>query len=444
MHQAPHEIVQRPIAAFCLYDFGNSAFATTILAVLFNQYFAQQVAGGQTGVSILGLSVPGSTLYTWLISLTMLLVALSGPVVGAWADAAGRRMTWLRGLTLLGVGATVALVTVGPGDWVHGSLVFLVAYGSFAVASIFYNAILPSLGRPEELGRISGLAWGLGYLGGALVLVLSLVLIRQHTAFGLENRTAAVRLCFALAGVWWGLFAIPLLLHREAGSGHVDRRIGLGDGIRQVWDTLCGLRRAKHFFRYLIAFFLYKDGIETVVATASIFAAAELGFEAEQLILLFLVIQGTGFLGALVGGRLADRFGHKETILAQLAGWVVVTLWARWVGWLGDPIREFWCLGVLAGLLLGGVQTASRSLLARWVPLDRSGEIFGFFAVAGRFASVVGPLIFGAMSWATGSLRSAILSVSILFVGGAIVLAFVNEARGANELRGRTGSETKG
>jgi UMF1 family MFS transporter len=162
-----------------------------------------------------------------------------------------------------------------------------------------------------------------------------------------------------------------------------------------------------------------------------------LGFAPDQLILLFLLIQGTGLLGAITGGRLADRFGHKGTILVQLFGWIAITIWARWVGWLGDPVREFWFLGGAAGLLLGGVQTTSRSLLARWIPPERSAEIFGFFAVAGRFASVGGPLLFGAIGWIAGGLRPAILSVSLLFVIGAILLASVNESEGERELRGR-------
>ena len=423
------------IAAFCLYDVGNSAFATTILAVLFNQYFAQQVAGGQDGVHLLGRNIPGPTLYAWLVSLTMLLVALSGPVLGALADAHGQRMRWLRGLTLASVAATLGLATVGPGDWIRGSFFFVAAYGAFAAAMIFYNANLPALGKPEELGRISGLAWGLGYLGGGAMLAVSLVLIARPSRFGLADTNAALRASFALAGVWWLLFALPILLRKDAPPASSAQPMGLTAGFRRAVATLRSLRRCPHFLRFLIACLLYNDGVQTVVATASIFAAVELGFAPDRLILLFLLIQGTGFVGALLAGRIADRVGDKPTILFQVAGWVVLTVWARWVGLFGDAAREFWILGALAGILLGGVQTTSRSLLARWVPIPRSAEIFGFFALADRFASVGGPLLFGAMSWATGGLRPAILSVSVFFVLGGIILARVDVNQGAKELQ---------
>jgi len=425
---------RKAIPAFCLYDVGNSAFATVILAVLYNQYFAEEVAFGSAGVRILGRPVPGATLYSWLVAATMFFVALSGPVLGAWADAGGNRRAWLRGLTLLGVAATLGLATVGPGDWIHGSILFMLAYGAFAAASIFYNSILPSLGPPERLGRISGLAWGFGFLGGGVVLVLSLWLVAAPGRFGL-NANGALRAAFALSGLWWGVFSLPMILERDARGEFHGTEANLISGFRQARVTLHSLLRCRHFRRFLIAYFLYNDGVQTVVVTASIFAASELGFAPRQLILLFLMIQATGFLGSIVSGRIADRTSHRTTILVQVAGWVGITLWAYRVGWLGDATREFWILGGLAGLLLGGVQTVSRSLLARWVPADRSAEIFGFFAVAGRFASVGGPLLFGALAWATGGLRPAVLSISLFFLTGGAFLLAVDERRGEVELR---------
>lgn len=419
--------------AFYLYDVGDSAFATTILAVLFNQYFVQEVAGGSAGVQLLGRSVPGATLYSWLVSLTMLVVAVLGPWLGAWADAGGRRILWLRGFALVGVAATLALSSVGPGDWLQGSLIFMAAYGCFAAASVFYNAILPGLGEKDELGRVSGLAWGLGYLGGAGILVLDLLLLAAPHRFGLEDGLAAQRASFALAGIWWILFALPLLLQKEGEPGRTARASGRV-ALRHSLATLRSLRRTPHFLRYMIAYLLYNDGVQTMVSTASIFAAAELGFAPKELALLFLLIQITGFAGALVWGRLADRWKHKPVLLVQVAAFCVITAWARWAGVLGDPRTEFWVIGAVAGIFLGGIQSVSRSLLARWVPERRSAELFGFFAVAGRFASVGGPLLFGALTWAAGGLRPAILSVTAFFVAGGILLARVSEARAEREM----------
>jgi UMF1 family MFS transporter len=423
--------------AFCLYDVGDSAFATTILAVLWNQYFAQQVAGGSAGVRILGRDVPGATLYSWLVALTMLVVAVMGPWLGAWADSAGRRRPWLRGWTFLGVAATIALASVGPGDWRHGSLLFIVAYGSFAAASIFYNAWLPSLGPREELGRISGLAWGLGYLGGAGILVIDLALLASPGRFGLAGTIPAMRVSFALAGVWWLLFALPMLLRPEPAGETAAPAGGRGrEALLRAWATLRSFRRTPHFLRYMLAYLLYNDGVQTVVATASIFAAADLGFAPKDLALVFLVIQATGFVGALGWGPLADRWGHKPVLLVQVAGFCAITAWARWIGVFGNARLEFWVLGGVAGIFLGGIQSVSRSLLARWVPEPRAAEIFGFFAVAGRFASVGGPIVFGAMAWAAGGLRPAILSITLFFVAGGALLALVSETRAERELRG--------
>ncbi|MFB3909542.1 MAG: MFS transporter [Candidatus Eisenbacteria bacterium] len=433
----------RSFLAFCAYDVGDSAFATTILAVLYNQYFARTVAGGETGIAILGARIPGATLYSWLVSLSMLAVAVAGPFLGARADLGGRRLPWLRGFSIAGIAATIALVSVGPGQWVRGSLLFMLAYAAFAAASIFYNAILPTLGEPERLGRLSGIAWGFGYLGGAAVLLLNLAVVAAPARYGLSGTNEALRVSFAMAGVWWLLFALPLLVSREpAIPGRAGKAGGTGtasagarEAIRRVRRTLGEIRRTRHIFRYLLAYLIYNDGIQTVIGTASIFAAAELGFTTQQLIYLFLMIQGTAFVGALAAGRIADAAGHRTTILAQLVGWVVLTAWGRWVGIFGAARTEFWILSAVAGVLLAGVQTVSRSLLARWTPVERSAEIFGFFSVAGRFASVLGPLVFGAVAWMSGGLRPATLSVGLFFVLGIVLLLRVDERQGERELR---------
>jgi MFS transporter, UMF1 family len=442
------------IAAFCLYDAGDSAYATTILSVLFNQYFAEKVAGGAAGIRLLGATIPGATVFTWLVSITMIGVAVMGPLLGAWTDRAGTRMRALRVLVLGGGIATIALTTVGPGEWIHGGFLFVASYACMALASVLYNAVLPELGSKEEMGRISGIAWGIGYLGGGVVLVLNLLLLSRGKLIHLAG-IDALHLCFALAGIWWIVFALPLLARQgpraradgvpaangaaphAAAPPHVNAgHSPAGGNFRQVLATLRLFRKTPHFLRFMIAYLLYNDGVQTIVATASIFAAAELGFSTRSLVMLFLLIQGTAFIGAPLAGWLADRTSHKRVILIHIVAFIAITIWARWIGVFGAPVREFWWLGGIGGLFLGGIQSVSRSLLARWIPEERSGEIFGFFAVAGRFASAFGPLVFGAMSWAAGGLRPAILSISLFFViGGALLLA-VDERTGEEEMRG--------
>jgi UMF1 family MFS transporter len=418
------------LAAFSAYDFADSAFATTILSVLFNQYYAGTVAGGAQGVVLLGMRVPGATLYSWLISISMFFVVITGPVLGALADRQGSRVSFLSAFWLPGVLLTASLATVGPGDWARGGVLFGLAYYCFSAASIFYNALLPEVAPRERLGRASGIAWGTGYVGGGLLLVLNLIMLRDPGLLGFPEGAFTVQHCFASVAVWWFVFALPLLWvfryeRRRPRPAHVSIRAEAGTAFRQVGRTFTSLVRRTHLLRFFLAYLIYNDGVQTVVVMASIFGAEELGMAPGQLILFFLLIQATAFLGAMGLGWLADRFGHKQVLLASVASWAVLTTWAFAVGILGNALREYWVLGGIAGLFLGGIQSCSRSMIAQWIPERREGEFFGFFSIMTRLAAVFGPLVYGALVLLTGSLRPAILSVTAFFVAGGVLLLTV-------------------
>jgi len=418
------------LTAFSLYDFADSAFATSIVTVLFSQYYAEVVAGGQAGTRILGRAVPGGTLYAWLVGLSMAVVAVAAPFLGALADRRGSRIRFLGLFWLPGVALAFALAGVEAGEWLSGGLLFAAAYACFGLASVFYNALLPELAPPEELGRASGLAWGVGYVGGALVLVLNLLMLRAPQRLGFPAGTFDLGDCFAAAALWWFLFSLPLFAvfryedrrpraAADAFLGWREEAGAVAARVRHTFHRLAGLRNLRLFF---LSFLLYNDAVQVVVVMSSIFGRTVLGLGAESLIALFLMVQGTAFLGSLLLGPLADRAGHKPVLLVCVGAWTLTTLWGAGVGIFGAPVREYWILGGISGIFLGGIQSCSRSMLARWVPAGQESELFGFFAIMSRVASVFGPLLYGALNLLTGSLRGATLSVVALFAAGGLLL----------------------
>lgn len=415
------------LAAFSLYDFADSAFATTIVSVLFSQYFSQKVAGDQA--ALFGHPIPGPTLWAWCVALAMTVVALLGPVLGALADRGGVRVRALFLFWLPGVVLTCLLSLIDPGEWILGAILFTAAYVAFAAASIFYNALLPEVAPTAELGEASGFAWGIGYLGGSLLLVLNLLMLQRPALFGFADQLAALKACFASAGVWWFLFSLPLFfVFRGTEQAVTAGRNVLREtqsAIAQVTHTGRELLRQRNLVRFFFSYLLYNDGVQTIVTMAAIFGAEELGMSPSALIVFFLLIQATAVVGSILLGRLADRLGHRPAIMISVVAFAILTLWASFVGIFGNALIEYWVLGGIAGIFLGGIQSASRSWIAHWIPVGREAELFGFFAIMSRVAAIFGPLVYGALVLTTGSLRHGILAVSLFFVAGGLLLRTV-------------------
>jgi UMF1 family MFS transporter len=421
--------------AWATYDFANSAFATTILAVIFNAYYARDVAGGSAGVALFGLRIPGASMFTVFVALSMILIALTSPLLAALSDLGSLKKRML-GLHLgLGVISTGLLYTVHEGDWLWGGLLFVIAQFGFAGGNVFYNAMLYDVADPEDFGKVSGLGWAWGYLGGGLLLAVNLVMLRFPQLVGLPDGFFTVQDCFLSVAVWWLIFSIPVF-RAVPESPRLSGR-GFGRAVRDASAALFAifprLRELPHFGRFFLAYLLYNDGIETVIVMASIFASQELGFSNAELIAFFLMVQGIAFAGSLFFGWLADRAGNRRTVLVSLAGWILVVLWGWKLGIMGDAKTEYWILGVITATVMGGSQAASRSLQAALIPPHRSAEFFSFFGISGKFASAVGPLIFGAAVFLTGSLRSGILSLLVLFGSGFLLLLTVNEDQGRRQ-----------
>jgi len=427
---------KRDIFGWAMYDFANSAFATTILAVIFNQYFATVVAGGEKGVEVLGVRLHGASFFTFTISLSMAISALFSPFLGAVGDASTSKKRFLMAFCFIGVLFTGLLYFVHEGDYWMGAGFFLMANIGFAEANVFYNAFLPEISTDQNIGRISGLGWALGYIGGGALLAINLIMLQYPEWMGFPAGHFTVRDCFVSVAIWWLIFSIPIFLflkeRSRASLPRIERNYFL-EGYRRLRHTFRRIQTFKELTKFLFAYLIYNDGIETVIVMASIFGADVLGMKTNELILFFLMVQAIAFLGAMVFGFLADTIGNKRTVMISLGIWSLIVLWAFRLGIFWEAKTEYWILGVLVALVLGGSQAASRSLQGLFTPGANSAEFFAFFGVSGKFASIFGPLIYGILIAITGSVQSGVLSVLLFFVVGMGILWTVNEKKGLEE-----------
>jgi len=414
--------------AWCLYDWANSAFATVILSAVLPVYFA--AIAPSNGIPMFGRSVPATAVWGYTVSLSMLLVAMIAPGLGNLADRYAVKKRFLITFTLAGSGATALLYLAENGDWLLAGGLFLVGNIGFAAGNIFYNAFLPNLATGLEADRLSSKAYALGYIGGGIALALVFLLIEGHAWFGLAGKGAATRLGFLFTGTWWLLFALPAFRWLPEGPARPEgqRLQSPGDYLRLARE----LAGYPDLLRFLLAFLLYNDGIQTIIAIAAIFASSELGLSTTTILGCYLMIQLLATPATLLTARLAGRWGASRTVLGTLVIFAAITVYAATM----SSAVEFWGLGVAVALVLGGSQALSRSLYASLVPSARSAEFFSFFAISSKFASILGPLLFALLVDLSGSNRLAILSLTVFFFSGLWLLAGVDMNRG----RGRAGN----
>jgi UMF1 family MFS transporter len=392
--------------AWCLNDVANSAFSLVMVTAFLPVYFRQGIAEGVE---------PGraDALWGYAVSSSMVLVALTSPVLGALADRRGWRKRLLMLYTVIGVLATAAWYAVEPGQIAIGLGLYVLANAMYEGSLVFYDSLLPGLVGPERLGRWSGYGWSMGYLGSLGCLAFALALVKGGQVLWI----------FPLVACWWGLWSLPLLtLVREPPA--VPARDAAWGVWRQLRETVARIRRNPDLARFFVAFFLYNDGIATTIAFAGLYATQTLGFSAEETIVLIGGVQVTGAVGAFVTGHLADRFGHARMIVVTLVGWVALMI----VTYLVTTQGAFWGAAMGIGLVMGATQSASRGFLAT-VAGTGAGELFGFKAVAGKFSAILGPLVFGLVSQATGDQRPALLAVGLFFVAGLVLMLGVDERR---------------
>lgn len=421
--------LHRPeLRAWTLYDCANSAAVTSVVTAIFPIYFSTVAARGTAPAR-------ATAAYAWVTTAALVAVALLAPLLGAVADVRPWKKRLLGAFAGLGILATAGLSLVGPGAWLAGAALFLLVNVGLNGSFVFYDALLPHVAREDELDRVSSAGYAIGYLGGGLLLAVQLLLLQRPAWFGLAGAdpTLPARLTFLSVAVWWALFTVPLLRKvKERAPGAAPRgalaRGAVLQALSRLGTTFRHLRRHRQALLLLAAFLLYNDGIGTIIRMAAIYGT-ELGLSRGTLIGAILLVQVLGVPAAYAFAALAGRMGAKRAILLGLGVYVVVAVLAYYT----TSEAHFWVLAALVGLVQGGTQALSRSLFASLVPRRMSGEFFGFFSVFDKVAGILGPLVFGLVSTATGSSRGAVLSVIAFFVIGAALLARVDVERGRRE-----------
>ncbi len=428
---------KREIFGWAMYDWANSAFSTTVGTVFLGPYVAglaraaAQAAGTETA-SFFGIPIAPDSFLPYCISFSVGMQVLFLPILGAIADYSHLRKQMMQLFATLGALATVAMFFVQGDLWWLGGVLFVIANLAFGAAIVFYNAYLPDIASEERRDSVSSYGWAMGYLGGGLLLFGNLILFQLRDRLGIDGGMAA-RINLASAGLWWlgwSFLTWSRVRPRDAARALPEGENYLTIGFKQLSQTFREAYKYPHTIRFLLAYLIYNDGIQTVIAIASIFAAAPLaqgGLEIEQgtLILIILMIQFVAFGGALFWGRLAGWVGAKNAILISLAIWSVVVIYS-YFGMQGESrVTEFWVLGGFIAIVLGGSQCISRSLFAQMIPPGKEAEFFSIYEVSERGTSWLGPLLFGLVNQWLGSLRPAILSLIFFFVVGLLALAFL-------------------
>ncbi len=423
--------------AWAWYDCGNSAFFTTVVTAVFPPFFASYAASGMT-------TGDATTRFGLITTVAMTLVAVAAPVMGAYGDFTARRKQLLTACAVLGIVATFLLATISEGGWQWAGVVFVLGNLGVSGSLVFYDSLLPSVATPAETDRVSSAGYALGYLGGGLLLVLNLAWILQPQAFGLSGTVAATKLSFVSVGIWWLLFMLPLLRHvKEPARIMTDAERGATSPIRasiaRLASTFREIRQYRQAFLMLLAMLVYQDGIQTIIRFAGIYGA-EVGVGQTQQIAAFAMVQILGVPFSFAFGSLGPRIGTKRAVFLAL----VVYSIAATLGYFMTSATHFFMLAGLVATVQGGAQALSRSLFARVVPVAKTSEYFGFYAVVERFATILGPLVFTLSGALTGSARSAVLGMIGFFVVGGYLLSRVDVEAGERAARGdATPTETR-
>ncbi len=412
-----------------LYDFGNSAYAAVVLLAVYSAYFKGTVVGGARGSFLWGLAV----------GIAMLVVAVLSPILGSLADYAGTRKRFLLLYTVMACAFTASLFFVTEGAILAGMVLFIFAEIGYRSAQVFYNSLLPEIASSDEIGRVSGNGWAIGSAGGVVCLIIVLGLIQ------FVGGALIVRWSLVFTAIYFAVFAAPIFIRLQetpAVGPLPSGRSLLALPFRRIAETVRAIRRYREFGKFIIAFLVYNDGILMTMSFAAILGTVLFGMEQKQLIVFMILVQVTSVPGAYVMGWITDRLGARTSLLLSLAGMLAAVVWL----YFNNSIAGFYVIGAVAGFTLTGVQSVSRAMVGLLSPEGRSAEFYGFFAVAGRTSSFIGPTIFGIVAarmavWyqARGLAelaaeqaghRIAVLSIAAFLLVGTVLLLLVNERAG--------------
>ena len=411
---------KKSILAWSLYDWANSAFATTVMAGFFPVFFKEYWS-----------TTDNVTLSTWYLglgnSIASILVAALAPFIGAIADRGTAKKKLLIFFAFLGIIATGGLWIVNQGHWQMAILFYIIASIGFMSGNIFYDALLPAVATKEKYDYASSLGYSLGYIGGGLLFLINVLMYLQPHYFGISDGATAIRLSFISVAVWWAVFSIPLILFVKEPTIHDP--IGIFSSIKEGWSqlvsTLSKIRQFKVVVTFLMAYWLYIDGVDTIIRMAVDYGTS-IGFPASSLITALLLVQFVAFPATLIYSRFASKIGIKNALYTAILGYTLITIFGAFV----SKEWHFYVIAVFIACFQGGIQALSRSLYSRIIPKNQAAEFFGFYNMLGKFAAIIGPPMMGYIGLITGNPRIGILSIVILFILGGFILTKVDLQEG--------------
>ncbi|WP_340016421.1 MFS transporter [Paenibacillus sp. FSL K6-1318] len=416
---------KKAIKAWIMYDWANSAYATTVLAAVLPVFYASVAA------ATLDTDTAASYL-AYTHSIGMLCVALLTPLLGTLADLSGRKGDFLRVFAIIGVLATLGFSAIGEGDWFLASALLVISTIGFAGGNTFYDAMLPDLVPVERRDMISSKGYAYGYIGGGLLLAVNMLMIQQPGWFGMSSTLAGTRLAFISVSLWWLLFSIPIFRHAPRRPASLDMPGSWKGyavvGVRRLRQTFRQMRRFPQLIRMLVAFWFFNDGINTIILMATIYGTS-IGIGTTDLMLALLLTQFIGFPCTLLLGAWAQRWGAKQVLIVSLSVYICIVI----LGYFMTQASHFYILAGLVGVVQGVSQSTARSLFSNLMPAGRTGEYFGFVNITGKFSSIFGPFVFGYVGQITGSTRWGILSLIFFFVAGIAVLLTVKVQKGMQD-----------
>lgn len=414
------DLNKRSIWAWALYDWANSAYTTTVMSgffpIFFKTYWANSVTASQ------------STFYLGSAnSLAAIIVALLAPFLGAVADKGTAKKKLLAGTSFLGICMTLGLWLVGEGHWQTAIFFYFVATIGWTSANIFYDALITGVSSRKNVDYVSSLGYALGYIGGGLLFLVNVIMYLKHDYFGISSPAVAIKISFLSVGLWWAVFSIPIYIYVK--EPEIYQKVtfikSLKLGWKQLVETIRNIKQYKIVALFLVAYWLYIDGVDTIVRMAVDYGKS-LNFSTNSLITALLMVQFIAFPAALVYGKIAEKIGTKKAISTGILGYILITIF----GFFMKEEWHFYFLAGMVGLFQGGIQALSRSIFSRIIPHDKSAEFFGFYNMLGKFAAVIGPFLMGYVTLLTGNPRIGILSILILFISGIILLQKVDISEG--------------
>ena len=422
---------RKQIFGWVMYDWANSAYITTVTVAVLPAYFASVIIPAE-GLTIGNITYTATALWGFLISLSAFFVFIFAPVLGAISDFSASKKKFLMFFCYTGSLAACLLFFCQAGDIALTIVLFLIAQIGFVAANIFYDAFLPQIASEDQMDWVLGKGFAFGYVGGGIQFALSLGLIAAHQNLGISAELAA-RLAMLMAGLWWGGFTLITFAYLKEAKPtdnlpeeyrHLPKWLAYTQvGLVRTVVTVRKVKLFRDLLFFLVAYLIYNNGIQTVITMATIFGKEELKFNTNVLMITLLMIQFVSIVGALIFSKLAEKISAKNALMISLVGWAFVVIYAYFL----QTTTEYFILGGIVGLVLGGSQSLSRSFYGSIIPVKASAEFYGFYSVFNKGSAIFGPLLFGVISQVTGSARNSILSLIIFFIVGLLLLFLVDE-----------------